>query len=230
MFKKLFLTLVLPGSAMLFAQEGVLKIQVADSLTGEALEAASVVVESAGAAISSRMTDSTGIIVFKNLASGAYNIKGLLTGYQKNMLTGVIIKNNETTYLDILLSSKNIINDFVITEYRKPLINPNTEIKTTFLHDELETSTYKGDINALLSTVPGAVQTQEGMTPRFRGAREGSVVYIIDGQRTIGSTGVPFGGIEQVSVTLGGIPAKYGDGTGAFIEIETRSGLVNPHR
>ena len=229
MFKKIFLTLVLPGSTMLFAQEGVLKIQVADSLTGEALEGASVVVESAGAAINSRMTDSTGAIVFKNLSSGTYNVKALLTGYQKSMLAGVIINNNETTYLDILLSSKNIIKDFVITEYKKELINPNTEIKTIFTHEDLQHSTYKGDINALLSTVPGAVQTQEGMTPRFRGAREGSVVYIIDGQRTIGSTGVPFGGIEQLSVTLGGVPAQYGDGTGAFIEIETRSGLVNPH-
>ena len=214
---------------MLFAQEGVLKIHVTDKISGDVLEFSNVVVENAGVTIRTGMTDANGILVLKNLSPGEYDVKAIYTGYPKNMVTGVVVKNNQTTDLDILLSSENVIGDVVITGYQKPLINQDIEVKTTFLYDEIRESPFR-TIDDLMATVPGAVQEKEGMTPHFRGAREGSVVYIIDGQRCIGSHNIPFGAIEQMSVTLGGVSAKYGDGTGAFIEIETRSGLVNSHR
>jgi len=227
MLRKLLITIAFQGSAMLFAQEGVLKIQVTDKMNGENLEAANVVVENAGVTTCSGMTDSEGNLIFKNLASGGYNVKAIYTGYQKNMISGVIIKNNETTYLDIKLSSENIINEFVITDYIKPLIDPNTSVKTTFTYDEIQKSPYR-NVNDFMGSVSGAVQVKEGTTPNFRGARSTSVVYIVDGQQMPGSYQPPFGSIEQMSVTLGGVPAKFGDATGAFIEIETRSGLVSP--
>jgi hypothetical protein len=229
MLKKLLIAIVFPGSAMLFAQEGVLKIQVTDKMNGENLEAANVVVESAGVTTCTGLTDKDGNLVFKNLASGGYNVKAIYIGYQKNMISGVVIKNNETTYLDVKLSSENIIDEFVITEYIKPLIDPNTSIKTTFTQEEIQRSPYM-NVNDFMSAVPGAVQMGEGKTPNFRGARSSGVVYIVDGQQMSGYYQPPLGSIEQMSVTLGGVPAKYGDATGAFIEIETKSGLVNPNK
>lgn len=226
MLKKIFFAIALQGSAMLFAQEGVLKIEVTDKMNGGVLESANILVESAGVKACAGITDDKGNIVFKNLAPGVYDIKTIYVGYQKNMITGVIIRNNETTYIDVKLSSENIIDEFVVTEYKKPLIDPNTSIKTTFTHDDIKRSVYT-NVNDFMSTVGGSVQTKEGRTPNFRGARSESVVYIIDGERVIGSFGLPKGAIEQMSVTLGGVPAKYGDATGAFIEIETRSGFVN---
>ena len=234
MFKKILLIIALQGSAILFAQEGVLKIEITDQISGDVLELASVVVESAGVIAGGGVTDSKGNLVIKNLAPGTYNVKAIYTGYPKSMITGVLVRNNETTYLNMKLSSENIIDEFVVEGYRikkyeKPLIDPITSIKTIFDHDDLQNSTYKGDPIALISTVPGTVQTKEGAMPHFRGDRSG-VVYIIDGQKCIGTFGIPQNAIEQMSVTLGGIPAKYGDATGAFIEIETRSGLVNYHK
>ena len=82
----------------------------------------------------------------------------------------------------------------------------------------------------MISTAAGAVTTKEGTMPHFKGARDGSVVIIVDGQKVSGSYNLPQQAIEQMSVMLGGIPAQYGDATGAFIEIETRSGLVNHHK
>ncbi len=225
MIKKILLTLAFPGSAMLFAQGGVMKIQVTDKISGEPLEIANVVVESAGVSAANGITDGQGNLVFKNLSPGSYNVKAVYSGYPKNIITGVAIKNNETTYLDMKLSN-NVLDEFIITEYKKPLIDPNTSIKTTFDHDDIARSPYT-KVDDFMSTVGGAVQEKEGMTPHFRGCRPESVVYIIDGQKVTGSAGLPKSAIEQMSVTLGGVPAMYGDATGAFIEIETRSGLVN---
>ena len=86
------------------------------------------------------------------------------------------------------------------------------------------------NLNDLLATAPTSVQTKEGMTPHFKSGRDGSVAYFIDGNRVYGSYGLPKSAIEEMSVTLGGIPAQYGDLTSAVIEIETRSGLVNHHK
>ncbi|MBI4930544.1 MAG: carboxypeptidase-like regulatory domain-containing protein [Bacteroidetes bacterium] len=226
MLKKIFFAIALQGSAMLFAQEGVLKIELTDKISKEPLELANVLVESAGVTACKGITDSKGNLVFKNLAPGTYNVKSIYTGYPKNMITGVLIRNNETTYLEIKLSSENVMDDFVVTEYKKPLIDPITSIKTIFTIDDIKASPYT-NVNDFMGSVGGAVQPKEGRTPNFRGARSESVVYILDGQRMIGTYGIPKGAIEQMSVTLGGVPAKYGDATGAFIEIETRSGLVN---
>ncbi|MBI4945369.1 MAG: carboxypeptidase-like regulatory domain-containing protein [Bacteroidetes bacterium] len=226
MLKKILVAIVFQGSTMLFSQECVLKIEVSDSSNREALEMVSVAVASAGITTCTGMTDKDGNIVFKNLYSGRYDVKAIYTGYQKKMIAAVLVKNNETTYLYVKLSSQNIMNEFVVIDYVKPLIDPNTSIKTTFTYDEIQRSPYS-NVNDFMSTVSGSVQKGEGTTPYFRGARSSSVVYIVDGQPVSGTLGVPLGAIQQMSVTLGGVPAKYGDATGAFIEIETRSGLGN---
>ena len=229
MFKKIFLAIAFQGSAMLFAQDGVLKITVADELNAGALEFANVMVESAGVIARTGITDAEGILVITNLAPGESNVKAIYTGYQKNMIEGVKIKNNETTYLDIKLSSENIIDEFTITDWKKPLIDPNTSIKKTFDYEDIQNSPYRS-VEDFVAMSGGAMQTDQGMTPIFRGSRPESVMYIIDGQKVIGSHALPRSAIQQMSVMLGGIPAQYGDATGAFIEIETRSGLVNPHK
>jgi hypothetical protein len=230
MFKKIFFAIVFQGSAMLFtlcsvegyAQEGVIKIHITDSLKGEALEAANVVVESGGVIAGTGMTDEKGNFVFKNLSAGTYDVKAMLTGYPKSVTTGVLVKNNEITRLDLTLSSAYVGPDVVINVWEKPLVPVENEVKITYTATEIGRS----PLNPIELLNSSAVQ-RDGMAPSFRGARPDANVYIIDGQRVIGSLGLPHSAIEQMSVTLGGVPAMYGDGTGAFIEIETKSGLVH---
>jgi hypothetical protein len=226
MFKKIFIAIVFQGSTMLFAQEGILKIQVTDKVTGELLEAANVIIESAGVTAGSGITDEKGNLVLKNLSPGKYNVKTIYTGYPKNLITGVIVKNNETTYLDVAMSSENILIDFDVTEYVIPLIDPSTIIKRTFTLDDIRVS----PLDPLALVYGEGTQKDQGISPSFRGARQDANVIMIDGQRVIGSAGLPRMAIQQISVMLGGVPAQYGDGTGGFIEIETRSGLVNTGR
>ncbi len=226
MLKKIFFNIVFQGSAMLFAQEGILKIEVSDKIDGAALEMANVLVESGELAVCKGVTDKDGKLVFKNLSAGAYTVKITYSGYSKNLITGVRVNSNATTYLPVELSSDNVIDDFVITDYKKPLINPGTVIKQIFDYEDIKRSA----LNPIDLLNNMGTQQGEAMTPSYRGARTTSNVYIIDGEKVIGTMGLPKSSIQQMSVTLGGVPAKYGDATGAFIEIETRSGLVPPQR
>lgn len=233
MIKKIFFAIVLQGSAVLlvlnpaegFAQEGVLKIEVTDSISGETLEFASVIVESAGVTACQGVTDMKGALVFKNLASGEYTVKTMYVGYPKDVISGVMVKNHETTYLDISLST-GVKKEFVYRIYKKPLIDPGTVIKKTYDFEEIKMSAL--DPLSLVGT--SGVETKPGVSPSFRGARTTSNVIYVDGQRVIGSPMLPRMGLQQISITLGGVPAMYGDGTGGFIEMETRSGLVNSSR
>ena len=223
MFKKIFFAIVFQGSAMLYAQTGILKVTVTDSIKKGVVEMAGVVVESGGITAGTGTTDEKGILVFKNLSPGKYNVKASFVGYAKKIISGVLVINNETTDLEVELSST-ILKDLVIVDYKKPLVNINTSIKPTFDLDDIT----KSPLDPLALVANQGVQKKEGISPSFRGARSDANVIIIDGQAvTIGSAALPRMGVQQISVTLGGVPAMYGDGTGAFIEIETRSGLVN---
>ena len=231
--KKNFLAVVLLGSAMLFAldsvqsfAQGVIKISVTDKVSGEALEVANVKVENGGIIAGTGITDEKGNLTLKNLSPGTYNVKTILTGHKNNELTGVLVKSNQTTYLEVQLSpSDNMLGDVEIMEFKNPIIDGNLSVKPVFTHDEIMASPLQSPED-LLSTVPTAVQMHDGQTPHFGGSRDGSVQYIIDGMPVTGTHGVPTNSIQQMSVILGGIPAQYGDVTGAVIEIETRSGLV----
>ncbi|HEY4800429.1 MAG TPA: TonB-dependent receptor plug domain-containing protein, partial [Bacteroidia bacterium] len=198
------------------------------SLVGTGLEMAGVLVESAGILSKSGETDEQGNLTLKNLLPGAYTVKVLLTGYQKKMFGSVLVKEHETTYLEVQLSSGNMMIDFVKIEWKKPLIDPGPAIKVTFNTDDIKRSPMT-NVNDFMSTAPRAVQMREGATPNFGGSRDDAVLYIVDGVPVRNFTGVSMGAIQQMSVTLGGVPAMYGDATGAIIEIETKSGLVNPN-
>lgn len=225
MLKKIFFSIVFQGSAMLYAQEGILKVEVLDSLNKEGLEFVSIQVENAGVVIARGETDMKGVAVIKNLPSGRFEVKAAVTGYNKKMIRGVQVSGNGTTYLDFELSSGVIMSDFVIIDYEKPLVNEGTVIGPKYDREEIEKSAL--DPMELLKT--SGVENKQGIAV-YRGARPDGNVYIIDGQKVIGSANLPKMAIQQMSVSLGGIPAMYGDGTGAFIEIETRSGLVNPNK
>lgn len=241
MLKKMLFAIAFQGSAMLFtlssvaglivnpaegfAQEGVLKIYVTDSINGEVISFAGVILESAGVMTAQGQTDIEGKLVFKNLAPGLYKVSTIFGGYPKNIISGVLVKNHETTELEVMMSSL-MKTEFTLTEYKKPLINPIGSKKVTFDYEEIKLS----PLSPMEMVNTQGVETKPGISPSFHGARQDANVIFIDGMRVIGSAALPRMGVQQVSVTLGGIPAQFGDGTGGFIEFETRSGLVNPNK
>ncbi|MBP6009602.1 MAG: TonB-dependent receptor plug domain-containing protein, partial [Bacteroidia bacterium] len=108
------------------------------------------------------------------------------------------------------------------TEYTVPLIDKGSpSTKKTVTYEEIQAAPTR-DVNSLASTTAGVYQKDEGGGLNIRGAREDATTYFVDGVRVRGGTGLPQRGIEQITVTTGGLEAQYGDVTGGVIAITTR--------
>ena len=79
-----------------------------------------------------------------------------------------------------------------------------------------------GNLNGMITAVCSSCSETPDHQLVMRGARTGTVEYVVDGQRMFGTAQVPSQAIEQVSVLMGGIPAEYGDLTGGVIVVSTK--------
>jgi hypothetical protein len=80
-----------------------------------------------------------------------------------------------------------------------------------------------GNINGMITNMCSSCSETSDRQLVMRGARTGTVEYIVDGQRMFGTAEVPSQAIEQVTILSGGIPAEYGDLTGGVIIISTKN-------
>jgi Ca-activated chloride channel homolog len=63
-----------------------------------------------------------------------------------------------------------------------------------------------------VATPMAGVQGNDGAMGRVRGARADGTVTYIDGVKVAGTSSLPKSAIEEVSMVMGGVPAKYEDG------------------
>ncbi|MCC7050477.1 MAG: TonB-dependent receptor, partial [Bacteroidia bacterium] len=222
MVKKIFtfLLLVSIGSTA-WAQTGVLKGKVIDKGTNETIPFASVSLMSGGSLIAAVQTDIDGEYTIKPIPPGEYNVKTSYVGYTPAQVNKVRISADKTTVQDFSLSTATDLKEVVITEYKVPLIDPDTKTGGTVDRAKYNSMATK-NINSVASTTAGVFQSDEGKSLNVRGSRSEGTQYYIDGERVRGGTGVPQQGVEQISVITGGLPAQYGESIGGVISITTR--------
>ena len=76
----------------------------------------------------------------------------------------------------------------------------------------------------IVKSFPGVTKSRDGESLIFRGSREGSMAYYVDGVKVTGKlSGVPTFGIRSISVYTGALPARYGDVTGGVVVIDTKT-------
>jgi outer membrane receptor protein involved in Fe transport len=84
----------------------------------------------------------------------------------------------------------------------------------------------------VMSILPGAI---EGNNPSMNGSAGSDNMYLMDGMTSVDpmtttwSTAINFDNIQEVQVTTGGISAEYGRGTGALVNMLTKSGSNQFH-
>jgi hypothetical protein len=203
--------------------QGAIKGKLIDKNTKEGIPFANVVAQANGAMVAGANTDINGEFMIKPLNPGTYDLKVSYVGYQAQMVTGLLVSVDKTTYAgDIKLSPSTVeLKNIEIVAYSKPLIDPDTKSGGTITREEYQAMPSK-DINSVASTTAGVYQADEGKSLNMRGQRDGGTSYYVDGQKVVGSANVPQQGVEQVSVITGGVPAAYGDATGGVISITTR--------
>ncbi|MBT6684751.1 MAG: TonB-dependent receptor plug domain-containing protein [Bacteroidetes bacterium] len=215
----IFATLLANG---LIAQSSGIKGKVADKETGEGIPFANVAVEQDGQNISGGITDFNGNFLIKPIPPGRYTLKASYVGYNTFQLNDVLCKAGSNTVLDVKLeSTSQLIPDVIVTGYKVPLIDKD-KVSSTETVTAKEIAQMPGRDASSVATTVGGVYSEDGEIGSIRGSRSEGNATFVDGIRIIGSSSIPAAAIEQVQVTTGGIPARYGDVTGGIINMTTK--------
>lgn len=118
-----FISILTLTSTLAFAQSGTVRGQLTSSETGEKLIGATVVIKGTanGAA-----TDLDGKFNLTNIQPGTYEIQASYISYEPKTITGVIVKENEVTVLNISLGSATTKLAEVVIEGRAIRSSENT--------------------------------------------------------------------------------------------------------
>lgn len=224
MLRKLLTTLsvVVVSVGLTIAQnESAIRVKLTDKATKETIPFANVVVEMGGIQAGVGTTNMDGEVVIKPLNPGKYNVKATYVGYQSQQINDINVGIGKTAYVNVELTAGQELAAVEVFEYAEPLIDPDTKSGGTVTREEYQNMASK-NINSVASTTAGIYQKDEGGELNIRGSRSNGTAYYVDGQKVIGSSGVPQNGVEQVTSITGGTPAEYGDATGGIIAITTR--------
>lgn len=188
----------------------------------EPLIGASVRIEQGGILKGGTVTDFDGKYSVKNLDPGNYDVTVSYVGYKTSKQTKVLVTPGGKTGVDFALSSSTELGEVEIKEFKKKLVDKYRE-NTVLTAEEIKTkpTTQTADLVAL---TPGIYQSKRGAAVNSDGGRGSANLYVIDGVQVQGTTGIDMaqGATEQLEVISSGIPANYGDVTGAVINITSK--------
>ena len=137
--KTLLVASVLLISYGLFAQSGALKGKVADIESGEAIPFANVIVELNGNLVGGGISDFDGNYTIKPIPPGKYTVKSSYVGYNSLEMTGVVLKADKFTFVDLKMTASTQELEVVqVIGYKVPLIDKdNTQTGGTVTSDDI---------------------------------------------------------------------------------------------
>ena len=198
---------------------------------GEPLPYANVALYKGDNLVRGTSTDFDGLYNFSNIEAGTYDLLLSYVGLPTKKTTGVVIKVGQTMNFDISYSAEEIATAIesdtsgpvvIVTEFKIPLIEiDNTTSGQTLGSEDIEKLATR-NISSIKATTAGVSQKDEGEATNTNGSRSSSDDTYVDGVRVIGGASIPETEIDQIQVITSGIPAEFGDATGAITNIITK--------
>lgn len=169
-------------------------------------------------------TDLDGIYTFAALNPGMYDVQARVTGYKKYIKTGINVSAGQTAYAEYVMQpTMDTTGVIVITATQSPVDPTFSTIQNLNATSIKTMAADRGNIAGMVTGVNSQTTTGKNGQLVMRGSREGASQVYVDGEVMYGSSNVPAGSIQQVSILTGGIPAEYGDLSGGAIIITTQS-------
>ena len=222
---RLLIALLLPVS--LWAQTASLSGTIMDNTTEELLPGVNIILTGTnfGAA-----TDFDGKYSIEGIPAGEYNIQISFIGYEQLLFTGQKFAAGEKKKLDVTLNSTSVIfEDAVVIIGEKPLVDVEDASTGSSMNKEQIEMAPTRQIQNLLNTQTGVVQSSDGI--HIRGGRNYETGFYIDdvsARDPLAGTGfgidIGSNAIEKVDVTTGGAGVEYGNATAGVVNTTTRSG------
>ncbi len=205
-------------------QTGKLAGSVTDQATNEPLPGATVVID--GTQLGSA-TDANGSYFIIGVPVGTYNIRASFIGYESLVYNDVSINAGFTRNLDFALSGDTELLDEVVVEYERPIIQKDAiGVPKVVSGEAIQNLPVRGV--GSVAALQGGVVADEGSGDLFvRGGREEEVTFFVDGVKVVGQVAVPQSAIQEQSMLIGSIPAKFGDAASGIISVTTKSGGSN---
>jgi hypothetical protein len=217
-----FLVIMLISISGFSQSSGTLMGKLIDKETNEPIPFGNIIIETAGRQFGGTTTNFDGEYTIRPIPPGRYDVKATYVGYKPILVQNVVVNADKITFLNIEMESTAVtLTTFEVIDYKVPLIEKDGGSSGgTLTKEEIEKMPGR-DASSVAVTV-GGVFSQDGEIGSIRGQRTEGTAYYIDGVRVRGSSSLPKGALDQVSVITGAVPAQYGDATGGIIQITTR--------
>ena len=202
---------------------------------GAALEGVSVKVTSISQAVSGRstVTDRAGVFQVTSLPpAGDYVVSVTSPGFASTILSAVEVRSGRSSTIRVMLAPTAQLRERIEVRAHPQMIdvdNPTTE--TRFGSEFIEALPILGrNYQDVLVLAPGVSDVDGDGNPNIHGARDTSVVTLVDGVSTTdpltGKMGAQMNieSIQEIEVKTSGATAEFGRAQGGFANIITKSG------
>lgn len=190
---------------------------------GNPLDYVTVIIKQGQTAKSNVLTDDEGMYEVRALEPGRYTIVVPATAdFPEYTIEDFSVKSDQTNYVpDIVLKADaNEITGVKIIA-KEPLIDKGGSMKSTISREQVENLAVRSPAE-MVKTQAGVIEDEGTGEISIRGSRPEDNYFYIDGVKVRGSSNIPKGAIEEISVFVSGLPAAYGDATGGVISVTTR--------
>ena len=163
--------------------QGGIKATVTEASNGLPIPFANVAVKQNGSLITGGSTDFDGVVEIKPIPPGRYDIEITSLGFGPIKVTGINVSANKTTFVPKtstgMASSAVALTEFIVTEYKKPLIEQDGAATTeTVTSDEISRMAARNPAD-LAATAGGTYSKDDGTgTLNMRGGRGDANYYL----------------------------------------------------
>jgi hypothetical protein len=209
------------------AQAGQLRVEVRDFI-GDALVGAAVTLTSQDLGFGrTGVTDQTGKQTFSLLPLGRYTVTIKLTNFETLSLVNNVVEAGKTTNLAVTLQLAAVSESATVIG-EVPIVDPGSQtLQTRLRASEFDRMPYARSFLTLLGQAPGLVGTGNA---NAHGALRSNNRFFIDGVDITDAAAGTFAGdihfesIQELVVRTSALSAEFGRGSGATIDIITKSG------
>jgi len=199
--------------------------RVTDRERGEGLPGANVVIPGTnlGAA-----TDPDGAYALMNIRPGLHQLRVTLIGYAPMVIEGVKVTADQTTLINVQLTSSAVQLEDVIVQAERPMVQKDlTATMSAVSGEQIKMLPVRNFVD-VLQMQAGVVG--EGSAVHIRGGRSGEVAYLIDGMYVkdpvLGGLGTNISNdaIAELNLLSGTFNAEYGNALSGVVNIVTKEG------
>lgn len=175
------------------------------------------------------ISDINGNFRIEGLRAGSYDVRVSYIGYETRLYTGIVVRDGETTRLDIEMVEAVTTTDEVVVIGERPLVDvEQSSSAVTISRDQIEIAPIR-DVQGAIGQQAGVILDPTGLY--IRGGRAEETGFYVDGvsaRDPLAGTGfgIDLGSntFAEIEVVTGGVDASIGDATSGVVSVRTREG------